>query len=435
MAVEKVGLYHDKRMASPWIIRWFGESNERGSPRRYSQSFRLKRDAIAFQAAKQAELDTGGQRDKLEITLEELCNKYLESRKHRLRNASLAGYKNTIPQLKDFFSPTCPIRKITLEQAERFIATRQLVHPQHKKEGKQLSSWARNLHLRLAKAIFNKAVEWGYIRKNPFSGIKKLKHNAKPWHFITADEFKSLLAAAPNKRIQTLYAVMYGCGLRYGEAINLLWNGNDVNFERGRINVTNREPTRGIPGFFIKDYEARSISMPNWLQDILIELQAESSEGCPYVFLTKERWETVRINWQKLCQAGKAKEWENRNTANNHLRSFRVHCRKAGILTDEKLTLHCLRKSFAQNLADASTPAPTLLKLMGHSSLDTTEEFYMRSSDANEMKACQVIDNLMEMKKSDVKMTFKPQSSQLADKTENVNPCDSTSYLNRGDRT
>ena len=77
------------------------------------------------------------------------------------------------------------------------------------------------------------------------------------------------------------------------------------------------------------------------------------------------------------------------------LRDLQLYCSWAGISTDEKLTLHCLRKSYAQTLADNSTPISTLKKLMGHSSIQTTMEFYLKSSDANEQRAVEALDKLM----------------------------------------
>jgi hypothetical protein len=41
--------------------------------------------------------------------------------------------------------------------------------------------------------------------------------------------------------------------------------------------------------------------------------------------------------------------------ANNVLRNFKGHSLKAGISGDEKITLQCLRKSYAQTLADGGT--------------------------------------------------------------------------------
>jgi hypothetical protein len=96
MAVEKVGIYYEKQRIKPWLVRWYGENNARGRPRRYSKSFKRKRDALVFQSDKQAELNSGAQRDDIKITLEELCNKFLESRKHSLRKSSLDRYELTI---------------------------------------------------------------------------------------------------------------------------------------------------------------------------------------------------------------------------------------------------------------------------------------------------------------------------------------------------
>jgi len=98
--------------------------------------------------------------------------------------------------------------------------------------------------------------------------------------------------------------------------------------------------------------------------------------------------------------------------ANNVLRNFRVTCRRAGLKVDTILTLHCLRKSYAQNLADNGTPISTLKSLMGHSDIQTTSEFYLQSTDANEQRACQALDRIMKFSESDAKMTPKLSKSK-----------------------
>ena len=81
MATERVGLYHDRRKKKPWIVRWFGEYDPvKEKERRYSKSFRLKRDAEAFQVSKQSELEGGGLRDRpAELTVSEFKDKYLKA--------------------------------------------------------------------------------------------------------------------------------------------------------------------------------------------------------------------------------------------------------------------------------------------------------------------------------------------------------------------
>jgi integrase len=77
------------------------------------------------------------------------------------------------------------------------------------------------------------------------------------------------------------------------------------------------------------------------------------------------------------------------------LRDFKIYCRKAGIKTDKKLTLHCLRKSYATNLANAGIPVNTLKDLLGHSSVAVTMSYYVSSLDENKKKAVGILDRMM----------------------------------------
>ena len=151
---------------------------------------------------------------------------------------------------------------------------------------------------------------------------------------------------------------MYGCGLRLGAAINLLDNGTDIDLGNNRINIVNRTGTKDIPSFHIKDKQARSVPIPNWVSEILIKVQAQAEEGCPFIFLSKNRYEIVQKNWHKYRAAGRTSEWKNRNMANNILRDFKVRVKDAGIMATGKVTIHCLRKSWATNLANAGVVCP-----------------------------------------------------------------------------
>ena len=144
-----------------------------------------------------------------------------------------------------------------------------LIHPDHRKKRAELSAWGHNSHLRHAQSIFSRALEWEYIPKNPFKQVTRRKPLREPWHFVTPQEFKKLLDATTNLRTRCLYGVMYGAGLRSGEAINLLWDGRNIDFERGRISIVNRPAHPDLPGFKVKDYEMRSLPIPTWLQAVL----------------------------------------------------------------------------------------------------------------------------------------------------------------------
>lgn len=172
-------------------------------------------------------------------------------------------------------------------------------------------------------------------------------------------------------------------------------DGLNINFENNQINIVNREGTKALPPFNVKDYESRSVPMPEWVSSLLIDLQSVAEENCPFVFLTNKIWSRVKSQWDQLRISGNTDEWENRRVMWSALRNFKRYCIKAGIKTDKKITLHCLRKAYGTNLANASTPVHTLKELMGHSSIQTTMEFYLLSSDENKKKAAEQLNSLM----------------------------------------
>ncbi len=91
---------------------------------------------------------------------------------------------------------------------------------------------------------------------------------------------------------------------------------------------------------------------------------------------------------------------------NNVVRDMRMHARWAGLKTVAPLTVHTLRKSFAQNHADSGTPSATFKKLMGHATIITTEKHYLQRSDASEKAATQRYESLLEQKSADVSLTY-----------------------------
>ena len=396
MRAKRISLSKENhRKKKSWVVRWWGDYDPTtDQQKRYGKSFARKRDAERFIEEKLQDFEVGMPRDEKTINLEQLCDKFLKVRQHELKYSTIRGYQETITELKKYFYPSISIKSIRQEDAQGFVASLTLVSPCHINRGKELSDSARNKHLRQARSIFNKAVDWNYLRVNPFAKIKEVKPSRDEWHYFSPSEFKSIIDKTPDLRARALYYVLYYCGLRSGEALNLLWDGLNVDFESCRINITGRRGSREIPSFAIKDYEVRSVPMPQQVQKILLQLQEGSEEGCPFVFLTKKRYLKVKEKWSKMRKDGRAREWTNRQLLWNVLRNFKRRCIAAGIKTNEKTTLHCLRKSWACNLANAGTPIQTLMKLGGWSKPETCQKYYLKSSDENEKKVVRILDEL-----------------------------------------
>ena len=398
MAELKISIYKDKRRKNgkPYLVRWQGQYNPpTGKQRKYCKSFAKRKDAEKFVQQKQDEFDAGMPRDQVNITLTQLCDKFVQTQQADYASGTMRNYLYTVTRLKDFFFSDILIGNIKQEHAEQFISQVDYISKYLINSGKDISDSARNIQLRNSKKIFNKALEWKYIRTNPFENIKQVKSNNRNWHKISVDEFKAILEKTPTIRKKAFYAIQYGCGLRAGEALNILIDGMNLDFQNNQVNLFNRPGSKEIPPFKLKDYEARSIRMPEWVVALLLQLYEQTDPGCPFLFLTGKRWDRVKDRWIRMRKAGRSKQWQNLMLQNNALREFKRHCRNAGIKTHERLMLHCLRKSWACNLAENGVPPQTLLKMGGWSSIETVQKFYLKNTDENEKKAVDVLDRLM----------------------------------------
>ncbi len=392
----------------PWIVRWWGkyDVNKEKQPR-LSKSFKTKKEAERFAQSLKNDIQDGISIEPKKITLQQLCDKYLKAYKPTLRYSSYRAYISTTDRLKEYFSPYCRINSIRKEDAIIFINSLM-----NQITDEEASDSTRSRHLRQCKRIFNIAQEWGYTRKNPFKGIKLGKLKKKDWHSITTEEFANILNAVENHaeslkinidvdkirllRLKVFYSVMYYCGLRFGEAANLLWDNGDIDFENNQINIANRFPQKDIPIFNVKDYETRSIPVPRKVMKLLRELKQKSRQDSPFVFHSADGYERLLKRWHTYCQ-NKGEDWNSKNVITNARRNFKQFCKKAGIKTNKVLTLQSLRKGYGTNMARLGVPANTLKDLMGHSSITTTMEFYIKTLDENKISAAEKLNDLAVM--------------------------------------
>jgi len=396
--VRKIGIYREKRNKNrPWTVRWFGEPDETGNPRRYQESFKLRAEAEAFRAEKLMAFKEGEKRDRPEaVTLKDFCSDWLKTRRPGYRPETVKLYENTISRLLNYegFGEDMLLSKISTHKATKFIAE---LKPLKSKD--QLSNWSRHRTLRNCKTIFTDAVTWGIIIKNPFTPIKRPKLIQQRWHYVTPSEYLSLLDAAPTLRWQAFYALAYTSGLRLGELLSLQWG--DIDFEIGEVRIQNRPATVKLPPFFIKDYESRRIPLPGDTLNILAELHAEASEGIPYVLLNEQEYETALNKWQRYQKEGRS--WANRDLQNNTLTTFKRHAKRAGIKANGSLSIHTLRKSCITNWANRINNPQVTQTLAGHADLSTTLSYYSQVTLDQRDQAAKAINEML----NDVKVTYK----------------------------
>ncbi len=112
-----------------------------------------------------------------------------------------------------------------------------------------------NHHLKLLKAIFNRAIKTGKLTYNPVRAVKLFKENNARNRCLSVEEEARLFKHLPD-RLKPLVTVALHTGMRQGELLALRWD--DVDFYTGTLRV--REAKSG---------EGRSVTMNSIAQDTL----------------------------------------------------------------------------------------------------------------------------------------------------------------------
>ncbi|MFC1765878.1 tyrosine-type recombinase/integrase [Planctomycetota bacterium] len=399
---EKTTIIKDPRKRKPWICRWFGLPDlQTGKQRRYSKAFQTRREAESFRAEQMQDFKDGEPRDgEKDVTFAVFTRDWLSTIKPDIRAGTLGLYRTATDRMLDYFGKNVLLKGISPRMAANFLSS------QEKQKGDgDLSNWTRHGYARVGRTMFNKAIEWHLVAKNPFKGVgpsgKKLV--VRDWHYVTPAEMQRLFRVSPLRR-RAMYALCYFCGLRLSEALNTTWYENIIlDGVRSRVKVKDRAVKGDIPPFLVKDYEAREVDMPRACVEILENLQAynEMTDDTPFVCLDRSRFETLKARWKRCKASGKS--WRSANTQNNALRDFKINTKRAGIVPNGVLAIHTLRKSAILNWARVNNNPEVTRVLAGHSTLATTMKYYSKIDDRQRRESVVGLDRLFQ--ESDAKLT------------------------------
>ncbi|MDB5118825.1 MAG: hypothetical protein JWN56_43 [Sphingobacteriales bacterium] len=168
---------------------------------------------------------------------------------------------------------------------------------------------------------------------------------------IAKEEIEKILNSCTNLKHKTMLSLLYACGLRAGELINL--KVSDVDSKRMVIVI--------VKG---KGYKDRTVMLSEKLLEKLKE----------YYTLYKPR--TYLFEGQ----------YHDQYSVSSLRQVLAEACKKAGY--KQKATLHWLRHSFATHLLEAGTDIRYIQQLLGHSSSKTTEIYtYVSTKHISKIKS------------------------------------------------
>lgn len=127
--------------------------------------------------------------------------------------------------------------------------TKQEVSKLHDKVGEKNGLYQANRLLERIRAMFNKAIEWGWDGVNPALGIKKFREKSRD-RFLQADElpkFHKALAAEKNETARDYILMSLLTGARKSNVLAMQWGEISWEREEWRINDTKNGESVTVP--------------------------------------------------------------------------------------------------------------------------------------------------------------------------------------------
>ncbi len=222
-----------------------------------------------------------------------------------------------------------------------------------------LQLWERGLKARfkpttvankvlVIKSLFSFAVKTGYLTLNVGSFLKtpKAKETIAE-RILDLEDVKTLIKyGVKNERDRLMLSLMYGCGLRVSEVINLTWDDFKKHGDGGKATV------------FGKGSKTRVVLIPDKLWRAVLEFEKYHRVN-QYVFISRNHNKMDRSVVHRMIKRA---------------------CKRAGI--DERASAHWLRHSHASHSLEAGCNLRLLQQSLGHASVTTTERYLHISPDA-----------------------------------------------------
>jgi len=209
--------------------------------------------------------------------------------------------------------------------------------------------------------LFLAAIKYAHstiFGKDITAGIRRPKKEKKIPTVLSKEEVKKLLSSLTNSKSRLMISLLYACGFRVSELINLKIGDLDFNEKVGHARQA-------------KGKKDRIFNIPEFLVPSLVQrAEKQKSVNQDYLF-TGPKGRMSSRNVQKIVKKA---------------------AKKAGI--EKEVHPHTLRHSFATHLLENGTEIRMIQTLLGHSSLSTTE-IYTHISTEQIKKVSSPIDSLM----------------------------------------
>jgi integrase len=238
----------------------------------------------------------------------------------------------------------------------------------------------RNVRAALRRAL-NQAMRHGYVQRNVATLVDvpgDVTFTAEP---LDEEQTRRFLEVARGHRLEALYRVALGLGLRKGEILGLLWE--DVDFDAATLHVTGslqRQNGHLERSATKTDASIRTVTLPPTLLKILRKHKARQEKERARC----ERWHETGYVFTSTI--GTPLE------PSNMIRHFKASLRKAGLPPTTRF--HDLRHTCATLMIKRGVHARAVMDVLGHAQISTTMNTYAHVLEEVQREAVSALDAL-----------------------------------------
>lgn len=321
------------------------------------------------------------------ITFKELADEWLD-----LVAATKDQKTSSIERLKSCKERTynaigkIEVKKITYRQIQKFILdlSKQGVN---QRTGQGLSTKTQKHYICFISDVMKYAIKCGLTKDNPCKNISVVKTERKEKDIYSLEELKSILAKINEKAptdYKTYFAISAYLGLRRGEVLGLEYK--DFDFENATVSIVRtsnyRNKSTGIYTSTPKTQSScRVLAVPDIVLDLVKQLKSEQTEQsikCGDLWHDTDR---LFITWcGEPMHPNTPYTWLERFCDENNL-PFKG--------------LHSFRHTFATQAITNGTDVATVSSVLGHSQTSTTLNLYTHAVQAANVKAINVMADLL----------------------------------------
>ena len=303
-----------------WRVRWHAKNRKTGQAWIGSQVFFEKSQAIRFYAEmeEQEKQFRGGlvsPQESMDTAIEEFFQ-YIK----RHTESTQVQYRMVIGKFRDSL-PSSNFRaaSITSHQIQEYL---------YSLRDKGVINRTLNAHLTAIKGFFRFLVDRHGLSFNPAAKVTMLCEDPPATRFLSPDEYSRIMETA-TLTAKDRYLFIANTGLRASEFFELTWSC--INPQITSLTITGKGRKR------------RTVPLNSTCQDIL---------------------RRISHNGQRIFGIN----------PNGFYSQCRRHAKRLQL---QKFGPHCFRHWFATQLLIKGVPIPIVSKLLGHSSIRTTETRYM----------------------------------------------------------